>query len=55
MQTPAQRKAKQNQKRKEQGLVQKSFWIKPSVLAKIEAYKKVHNCTDNEAIEGLLL
>lgn len=55
MQTATERKAKQHKKLKEQGLIQKSFWIKPSVLAKIEAYRKHNNCTYNEALEGLLL
>lgn len=55
MQTSAERKRRDHQRRKEQGLIQKSFWLKPSVLEKIEAYRKHNNCTYNEALEGLLL
>ena len=53
--TPKERKRRERQKLKDQGLIQKSFWLKPSVSAKIDAYKKHNNCTDNEALEGLLL
>ena len=55
MLTPAERKRREHQRRKDQGLVRKSFWLKPSVLEKIEAYRKHNNCTYNEALEGLLL
>ena len=55
MQTPKERKRRERQKLKDQGLIQKSFWLKPSVLEKIEAYRKHNNCTYNEALEGLLL
>lgn len=55
MLTPAERKRRHHARLKKEGLVQKSMWLKPSVIAKIEAYKKHNNCTNAEAIEGLLL
>jgi hypothetical protein len=55
MLTPAERKRRHHTRLKKEGLVQKSMWLKPSVIAKIDAYKKHHNCTYSEALEGLLL
>lgn len=55
MLTPAERKRRHHARLKKEGLVQKSMWLKPSVIAKIDAYKKHHNCTYSEALEGLLL
>lgn len=55
MQTAKERKRIERQRRKDKGLIQKSFWLKPKTLEKIEAYRKHNNCTYNEALEGLLL
>ena len=52
--TAAERKAKERQLKKEQGLVLKSIWFKPEVMRIIEDFKEKHNCTDEDAINELI-
>ncbi len=52
--TAAERKAKERQLKKEQGMVLKQVWLLPETIKIIEAYKYKFNGTDEEAINELI-
>jgi hypothetical protein len=55
MLTNAERQRRYNKAKQAQGLKKFEAYLQPHIIAKIEAYKKHNNCTNAEAIEGLLL
>lgn len=57
--TAAERKRKEREEKKEQGMVQKSIWLRPETLKIIENYKekysdKDHKVSDEDAINELI-
>ena len=57
--TAAERKRKEREEKKEQGMVQKSIWLQPETLKIIENYKekysdKDHKVSDEDAINELI-
>ena len=57
--TAAERKRKEREEKKEQGMVQKSIWLQPENLKIIENYKekhsdKDHKVSDEDAINELI-
>ncbi len=52
--TAAERKAKERQIKKEQGMVLKQVWLRPEIVKIIEKYKEDFNATDEDAINELI-
>ena len=52
--TAAERKAKERQLKKEQGMVLKQVWLLPETIKIIEAYKDKFDGTDEDAINELI-
>lgn len=52
--TAAERKAKEREEKKAQGMMQKAIWFKPEVIKIIESYKTEFGATDEEAINELI-
>lgn len=52
--TAAERKAKERQIKKEQGMVLKQVWLRPEIIKIIEEYKENFNATDEDAINELI-
>lgn len=50
----AQRKAAERQRKKEQGLTQKTVWLTYKSIQKLDKIKAEDNCTDDEAINKAL-
>lgn len=53
-QTAAERKAKERQLKKEQGMVLKQIWLLPETIKIIEKYKDKFDATDEDAINELI-
>lgn len=53
-QTAAERKAKERQIKKEQGMVLKQVWLLPEIIQIIEKYKNKFDATDEDAINELI-
>ena len=54
MATAAERKAKERQLKKEQGMILKQVWLLPETIKIIEKFKETYDCTDEEAINELI-
>lgn len=52
--TAAERKAKERQIKKEQGMVLKQVWLLPEIIQIIEKYKNKFDATDEDAINELI-
>lgn len=52
--TAAERKAKEREEKKAQGMTQKAIWLLPETTKIIEKYKVANNCTDEDAINELI-
>jgi CRISPR/Cas system-associated endonuclease Cas3-HD len=52
--TAAERKRKEREEKKAQGMVQKAIWLLPDTIKIIDEYKKQFNSTDEEAINELI-
>lgn len=52
--TAAERKAKERQIKKEQGMVLKQVWLLPETVQIIEKFKDNFDCTDEDAINELI-
>lgn len=52
--TAAERKRKEREEKKAQGMVQKAIWLLPCSIKIIDEYKKQFNSTDEEAINELI-
>lgn len=53
-QTAAERKAKERELKKDQGMKLKQIWLDQETLQIIENYKQSHGCTDEQAIRELI-
>ncbi|MCK4111587.1 hypothetical protein HCY65_11030 [Acinetobacter radioresistens] len=53
-QTAAERKAKERQLKKEQGMTLKQVWLLPETIKIIEEYKSKFDATDEDAINELI-
>lgn len=52
--TAAERKAKERQQKKDQGMVLKQVWLLPETIKIIEKYKDKFDATDEDAINELI-
>lgn len=52
--TAAERKAKERQQKKDQGMVLKQVWLLPETIKIIEKYKDKFDATDEGAINELI-
>ena len=52
--TAAERKAKERQIKKDQGMVLKQVWLYPETIQIIEKYKNKFDATDEDAINELI-
>jgi len=52
--TAAERKAKERQIKKDQGMVLKQVWLLPETIQIIEKYKNKFDATDEDAINELI-
>lgn len=52
--TAAERKAKERQLKKEQGMTLKQVWLLPETIKIIERFKEQYDCTDEDAINELI-
>lgn len=54
-QTAAERKAKERQRKKEKGFVSKTLWLDQDTIRAISEYKAKFGCTDDEAVNSLII
>lgn len=53
-QTAAERKAEETARKKDLGLLRRSFWLNEQAIKAIEDFSKQNKCTKDEAINLLL-
>lgn len=53
--TASERKAKEREEKKAQGMTQKAIWFQPEVIDVIQKYKDEFGATDEKAINELIL